>query len=153
MSNGRYSVWGLGVEAWDSQLGAKGGDHPRTKLYRNGESSNPTAVHQHSPPKNSKHRGNPGSPQGPDVCIPSLDLLPYGSLPPHPKVAGKNAADPSTSHLTLGARGDSEQEKTPKQAPRRGGPGETGKCQGSPKPKCKNSRLTQAQSQAGWGRG
>lgn len=81
MSNGRYSVWGLRVEAWDTQLGAKGADHPRTKLYRTGESSNPTAVHQHSPPKNSKHRGNPGSPQGPDVCSPSLDLLPYGSLP------------------------------------------------------------------------
>ena len=55
---------------------------------------------------------------------------------------------PSPGH---GARGDPELEKTPRQAPRPGAAErETGKCQGSAKPKCENSGRGGGRGGGGW---
>lgn len=107
ISNRKNVKWQIQcVEAWDTQR-HKLPRRVRVRLKEgtisgqsdtglaNSLSSDSTAAHQHTPPPpDSQHRDNPESPQGPDVCNPSLDLLRNRRPPLHPKVAGKNACRP-----------------------------------------------------------
>lgn len=125
---------------WVASLGSPPPSLPVTGLHRTAglPSSESTTRHQRFPLKDSQHAHTRGDPEycsnrqlGPASAqaVFSLTL----------RWPERTPADPSTLHLTRAEPEVTEPEKTPKQAPRRGGPRETGKCQGSPKPKCKNS--------------
>lgn len=126
ISNRKNVKWQIQcVEAWDTQR-HKLPRRVRVRLKEgtisgqsdtglaNSLSSDSTAAHQHTPPPPTPNTGTTlRALRDPMFATPAWTCFGTGGLPFTPRWPERTPADPSTLHLTRGARGDPEPEKTP----------------------------------------
>lgn len=128
---------------WVASLGSPPPSLPVTGLYRTAGFPSSTTRHQCFPLKDAQHahtRGDPERSQRPTGLSASLALLPH--MRPTPSHGGGRKERLRPQYPSPHQRTQPEVTPSQRRPSRRrdvAGPRETGKCQGSPKPKCKNS--------------